>query len=133
LARIELNPEQAEFWLGEQGQFTALGYDTQGNPVEITPWWTTTGGEISPEGLYTASQAGEFVITAQQPGSEISGNAKVLVNLAAYMPTQTSVPTVHVPTELEQECDSANILIGVGVGIILLSHKRKKEANTPKL
>ena len=66
--------------MGDTQIFTAKAVDEQGNEIPITPTWSTTGGEITPEGLYTASEEGDFVVTASVQGSQVQGSADVHVN-----------------------------------------------------
>jgi len=81
LVRSDVTPDQANLKVGEQQQFTATGYDAWGNPVPITPTWTTTGGTINPTtGLYTATVVGDFTVTASVVGSPITGTATVHVD-----------------------------------------------------
>lgn len=82
LAQIIVIPGKAELVAGQQQQFNAIGYDAYGNVVFISPIWSTTGGSISSTGLYTASQAGNFTVTASVEGNSANGTASVSVNAA---------------------------------------------------
>ncbi len=83
LARIDVTPAEVSLQIGNQQQFLATGRDAQGNPVPITPTWTTTGGTINPTtGLYTATTVGDFTVTATDPGTGIQGTATVHVTQA---------------------------------------------------
>ena len=68
LARIEVTPEEVTLDLDDTQQFEAKGYDSQGNEMEITPAWTASGGNISEEGLYTATDVGDFDVIATADG-----------------------------------------------------------------
>ena len=65
--------------LGDQQQFQARGYDAQGKEIEITPIWNATDGEIGPNGLYMATAAGNFTVTASVQGSTVTGTSTVQV------------------------------------------------------
>lgn len=95
LAKIDVNPKEATLKLGEKQQFTAAGYDSFNNVISINPKWSTSGGLISVDGLYTATIAGNFIIQASQEGSDVKGTASVSVlqtldipqnGLVAYYP-----------------------------------------------
>ena len=47
--------------------------------MPITPIWSTDGGTITSDGLYTATQVGDFTVTASVQGSTITGTASVHV------------------------------------------------------
>ncbi|HEC76957.1 MAG TPA: hypothetical protein ENI33_06855 [Thermoplasmatales archaeon] len=77
LARIEITPPEVTLKVGEQQQFTAKGYDTDNNEVSISPIWSTTGGTITSNGLYTSTTPGDFTVTASVQGSSVIGTATV--------------------------------------------------------
>jgi len=79
LATIDVTPSNVNLQIGGTQLFTANGFDAGGNPVPITPTWSTTGGNVTQTGLYTATTAGNFTITAAQPGTAIRGFARVRV------------------------------------------------------
>jgi hypothetical protein len=78
LTDIIVSPDSAIVVLGGTQQFTAAGYDQDGDPMGITPVWTTTGGSIDVNGMYTATEAGDFIITATDGG--VWGEATVTVS-----------------------------------------------------
>jgi hypothetical protein len=69
---------------GEQVQYTAVGYETNGVPVNIEPIWQTSGGEITASGLYTASEMGNFTIQASMEDSKVIGLALIEVDIPWY-------------------------------------------------
>ena len=79
LARIDVDPNSVALKLNQNQQFSAKGYDAQGNEVPITPIWSTDGGTITSDGLYTATQVGVFTVTASVEGSSVTGTASVHV------------------------------------------------------
>jgi hypothetical protein len=64
---------------GESASFVALGLDQQGGRLNPTVAWSATGGDITPEGLYTAggTEGGYLVTAADESG--IDGSAVVLI------------------------------------------------------
>jgi len=82
LASIELTPASAELRIGEQHVFSALGRDSQGNPVPIrnSIWDTSGGGSLAPDGTtctYTARYAGTFSISCREGSSAIAGTSTI--------------------------------------------------------
>ncbi|MBN1510376.1 MAG: right-handed parallel beta-helix repeat-containing protein, partial [Phycisphaerae bacterium] len=74
LERIEVLPASAAVAAGEMQQFTAVGFDQNGDSIAIDPTWSASGGTISGSGLFTAGVIpGNYVITAEDGG--ISGHA----------------------------------------------------------
>ena len=80
LSRIDVSPAEVTLQFGEQQQFQAQGYDVLENEISISPIWNTTGGAITQQGLYTATEAGDFRVTASVEGSVVKGTATVHVN-----------------------------------------------------
>jgi len=80
LDRIVVVPENVDLNLEETQQFEAKCYDILGNEIPCDPIiWSTTGGEITTEGLYSATQEGTHEVTASVSGSTVTGNATVHV------------------------------------------------------
>jgi len=79
LARIDVTPSEVTMNLGDQQQFQAKGYDAQGNEVSIDLDLSFTDGTITTGGLYTATTAGDFTVTAAVQGSTVTGTASVSV------------------------------------------------------
>jgi len=81
LDHIVVEPAEVTLGAGETQQFTATGYDQYGDPLDFAPTWTATGGDITPEGLYTATAEGTFDVIAWGlgPGGLVNGTATVTV------------------------------------------------------
>jgi len=78
LRAIEVSPAVATLSVGQSLTFVAQGRDTQGGSVAVSPSWTATGGSISKEGVYTATETGgPYTITASV--AAIAGSASVTV------------------------------------------------------
>ena len=78
-------------------QFTAEGKDSSNNPVGITPAWTVSGGgTISSSGLFAASTAGNYTVTATSGSISATSTVTVTagaINLALKKPAQSSTGT----------------------------------------
>ncbi len=74
-----MTPSEISLQVGGNQQFTITGYDANNNPVPTSVTWTTTGGTITQGGNYTATQAGDFIVTATDQGTQIIGTATVHV------------------------------------------------------
>jgi len=83
LDSIYVAPKKVNLDFGEHQQFSAEGFDKDGNPVHssIAPVWSTDGGSIDQNGMYTAPDTkGDFTVTAGVDGSDVTGFASVFVN-----------------------------------------------------
>jgi parallel beta-helix repeat protein len=79
LNRIMVFPWKVVIVKGEEFQFFAVGVDDRGTEHVLTPHWTKTGGgTLSSTGMFNASTAGRWTVTAEQGG--ISGSATVIVS-----------------------------------------------------
>lgn len=91
VASIIVTPNPATVQAGLTQQFTAAGFDGNGNPIAITPVWSVVngGGTInSSTGVFTAgSTAGAFIGTVSATSGGATGTATVIV-------TSTPVPPI---------------------------------------
>ncbi len=78
LTTISVTPANPTINEGSTQQFSALGYDQNGNPMSASFSWSATGGTINGSGLYTGSIAGTFQVTASSGG--VSGQTSITVN-----------------------------------------------------
>lgn len=93
LASITVVPD-VTLPIGGVQQFTATGFDANGDVVAITPVWSVAGGggTISTTGLFTAGNTlGVFTNTVQATNGTISGTATVTV-VAGALATITVTP-----------------------------------------
>jgi hypothetical protein len=80
LASIRVAPDSVTLAPGDSAQFSAAGLDQFGNDFSFTPAWSATGGVIDANGLYIAgNQAGNFLVTAAGPNTQIQGQAVVRI------------------------------------------------------
>lgn len=80
LTRVEITPESVELNLNDTQQFEAQGFDAEGLDFPFTAEWTATGGIIDADGLYTATQEGDFVVVVSDTANTVSDTARVTVN-----------------------------------------------------
>ncbi|MEQ9306213.1 MAG: carbohydrate-binding protein, partial [Marinoscillum sp.] len=78
LTSITVSPGSASIDQGQTQQFSAQGYDQNGNPMTTTVNWTASAGSINSSGLYTGSTTGNHTVTATS--GSVNGNANVTVN-----------------------------------------------------
>ncbi|MEW7292450.1 family 16 glycosylhydrolase [Aquimarina sp. 2304DJ70-9] len=95
LSSIVLTPSATQITLGTTQQFSAQGYDQNGDPISAAYTWTTNGGSIDTNGLYTSSSVGGFSITATS--GSISGTATIKVT------NNTPISYTNIPGILEAE------------------------------
>ena len=85
LASITVTPSADTLRIGGSQQFVAVGRDSAGNVVAITPTWSvvTGGGTITATGLFTAGTgSGTYANTIQASSGGVTGTASVTVLLA---------------------------------------------------
>jgi hypothetical protein len=83
LLTITVTPDPRNLTFGEQQMFTAVGRDSQGNVVAITPNWSVQngGGTINGAGNFTAGNVdGSFQNTVRATSGGVSGDATVNVS-----------------------------------------------------
>lgn len=122
-ACLVINPGRVELSRGETIQFTAFGYGESGGLVPIEVKWESGGGWIDEKGNYTASEVGEFLITATQVGSGKYGTAHVSVKLISFLP-----PWMYLDSG-KWWFTLVGLLIGlsIGMGYYLYHRNRYKE------
>lgn len=105
IAYIEVSPKEINLEKGSGQQFTAHAYDAEGNQVEFTLVWATTGGMITQDGFYTATQGGCHQIFAIDHDSGITGEATVVVTCGEEGETCLAVipsrVTIHVGDQIK--------------------------------
>jgi hypothetical protein len=98
--RVVLTPETATLESGSTQRFTASGKASDGSSVSITPTYTSKGGTITAEGLYTAGlTAGNYRVIATDPLSGLADTSTVTITapsptLQAVVLTPASVSLV---------------------------------------
>ncbi len=77
---IQVEPKTAAITTDEFQIFTALGFDADNNPIDITPTWEVSGGgKIDETGNFTANKTGTWTVYANI--SSITGNASIKVTV----------------------------------------------------
>lgn len=76
LERIAVSPNYTEVINGSSMQFTAKGYDVEGNETQVNFTWKVNGtaGTIIPDGLFTAARVGYATVEAS---GEFNGEKRV--------------------------------------------------------
>jgi len=78
LSYITVSPDPVTVVFEENQSFVASGHDADGNPVSITPVWSTDIGTIDTTGLFTAQhKPGTGTVTATS--GTINGTANVTI------------------------------------------------------
>ncbi len=95
LSSIVLNPSTTEIVLGGSQQFSAQGYDQNGQAISADYTWTTNGGSIDAGGLFSGSSVGDYTVTASS--YSIMGTASIKVV------NQTPVTYMTLPGKIEAE------------------------------
>lgn len=92
LSSIVVSPTNVTLVVSSTQVFTAAGFDSYGNAVAITPTWTTDGGTISAQGVFTAQTgvAANRLVTATH--EIISATANISL-IAGPLKTITVTPT----------------------------------------
>ncbi|WP_299315003.1 family 16 glycosylhydrolase [uncultured Aquimarina sp.] len=78
LSSITVSSDIVSINQGQTTQFSAQGFDQNGNPFDTNFTWTATGGSIDTDGLYTGSTLGTYTVAATS--GSISGSVSVAVN-----------------------------------------------------
>jgi hypothetical protein len=97
LARIDVAPSSATITADDVLMYSAQGFDADGNPVSITPSWTTDGGSISPVALYTPGPVGSYRVTATV--GLINGEASITVFPGALARIEVDPPTATITAD----------------------------------
>lgn len=128
LARITLTLNPSRLEERSTTSFSAIGTDSNGKAVVITPAWSVVagGGTINSTGQFTAGNlAGTFTDTVKASSDGISGYATVIVTVfqqgtvGTPAPTQTPVPT-PAPTATPPQGPAA-VNLGTAGNFVILS------------
>jgi dienelactone hydrolase len=94
VASIEVSPRQATVAADATLSFTASGKDAQGNPVSVTPTWSSSGGTVDQSGLFTPGALGKASVTATV--GNLSAGAAVDVVTGKVATATVSPPSAKV-------------------------------------
>lgn len=79
LSYIEIDPSEVTLNISENVQFSAAGFDSDGNVVFLDPNWVSSGGgSMHSSGIFTAETPGTWTVYCNYSG--VSGEAVVTVN-----------------------------------------------------
>ncbi|MEE4310233.1 MAG: kelch repeat-containing protein [candidate division KSB1 bacterium] len=92
LASITVTPNEAQIAVNEIIRFAAIGRDAENFPTSVDPVWSSSGGSIDQLGYFTATQTGDFIVTATVDGSMIEGAAWVHVGSGTTVGKNNMVP-----------------------------------------
>ncbi|MFQ6040363.1 MAG: MG2 domain-containing protein, partial [Candidatus Poribacteria bacterium] len=101
LTRIAISPASAQLVAGQRQQFTAIGFDSQGDSIPIAPLWSVRNGigTVRADGRFTAGLSGVGAIvatlgdlTAEAPVTVTEGElAKITIDpFIDYLPLSTA-------------------------------------------
>ncbi|WP_299315001.1 glycosyl hydrolase [uncultured Aquimarina sp.] len=93
LTSIDLTPVSGSIEPNSTLQFTAVGYDQLGDVFTTNFTWSTTGGSINQNGLFTSSTNGTYTITVTS--ESITASTQVVVS--------TTANTISLPGFVEAE------------------------------
>ena len=92
LATIEIEPSIADFWSTQR--FKATAFDQYGNAIPgLAFLWESDGGEITPDGRYTASEVGSFPVTASATFKGTTRSGSAVAEAQAVVLPPSSAPT----------------------------------------
>lgn len=107
LDSIAVSPSAAQLILGDSLQFTATGYDQQGDYMALSPspiWLVSgTGNTISPDGLLHTSATGQYTITAAASNTLFGQSSVDIVPVPVLTRIELSPDTVVVPAGASQQ------------------------------
>ncbi|MDZ7700444.1 MAG: Ig-like domain-containing protein [Deltaproteobacteria bacterium] len=76
---VTIEPTSVQMRAGDVRDFVANGFDSQGNPLELPPVWTTSGdvGTFNEEGHFKATSTGSGFVTARMKNAIAVAQVKV--------------------------------------------------------
>ena len=75
-----ISPQNATARAGQRVTFTVGDWTSRGNPVSGRTEWTASGGTIDSSGVFSATQVGEYTVSARRGGK--AGRARITVTAA---------------------------------------------------
>jgi parallel beta-helix repeat protein len=110
---ITITPPQPTVAPGASVQFTATVTGTSNTTVD----WTSTGGVISPAGVFVAGQTtGTFTVAARLQGGTLAGTGQVTVQRSTVVDSTIAVsPGASIQAAVNATASGAVILIKAGI------------------
>ena len=97
MVRLAVAPHRAGLRMGEAQQLAATAYDQHGRPVAAPVQWAcSSGGTVSPTGLFTPRRPGAHTVTARVAGTALTATATVTVAGAVVPPLPPGPRVVRV-------------------------------------
>jgi beta-galactosidase len=91
---VNVTPSSAGVMVNGSQQFSASAYDQSGAPMTATfAWAVSGGGTINSSGLFSATTAGTFTVTATSGG--VTGSATITVSAGAGAPPAGAANAVY--------------------------------------
>lgn len=105
LATIVVTPAAATLAIGRTQQFTAVGRDSAGNTVSLTPTWSASGGgSIGATGLFTAGTTpGSYTGAVKATSGTISATASLTVTVGPLASLTLSPASASVAVGQKQQ------------------------------
>ena len=116
-----VTPEIASISVGETAQFTALGLWSDGTKTGVNGIsWSSTGGSISGNGLYTAGSPGSYRVIAKYKNGVFADTVFVTVAEPSIRSLEISPPTLSLEPDAAQQYSATAVMSdgsrrGVGV------------------
>jgi len=101
LLRIVVIPANVTITADQSVDYTARGYDANGNAVSISPGWSAGQGSITALGYYTPSLVGTWPITATF--GSVAGNTSVTVTVGIIFSIVVSPSPVTITADDQQQ------------------------------
>ena len=127
-ACLVVSPSRVELTKGEEIQFAVQRMGEAGELIPVAVKWESGGGWIDENGVYTASEVGEFLVTATHLASGNYGTAHVTVKVVSLLP-----PWMYLKSG-KWWFSLIGILVGMtfGMGYYLYRYRRTLTSEEPK-
>ena len=91
---LEISPSSPNISTDDYVQFSAIGYDSDNNLIDITPKWEVTGGGVIDEtGNFTATKPGVWIVFANISDISINTTIEITIGKLNTIEISPSSPT----------------------------------------
>ncbi len=109
---IEIDPSSVILNISETVQFSAMGFDSDGNVAFLDPGWAVSGGgSMHSSGFFIAESPGNWMVYCNYSG--VSGEADVIVNTTAIVDDDDDVEPDN-----DDDTSDKGTMVGPILGII---------------